>query len=120
MAKEKRICDTLSGMKTHIYEWDMRNVPSVDRFTANRPVPEKALLLDLLRGDIHFVEEIFAAAPPDWPRPIMHTRRTGTLTDDQLTKLRKRAGYVQTDYALPLDDLVFFTNPAELRELLTQ
>jgi hypothetical protein len=105
-------------MYRHVYEWDPGPIRWTDKFKADRPVPERTILFDLLRGDMLFVEEISSAGSPDMPRPVMRTRPVGTLTQDKLSKLRKRANYAPTDYSLPLEEVVFFTDPAELREFL--
>jgi len=85
-----------------------------DEFRADRPVPENALLLDPLDGQKFLVEEICLVVP----KPIMRTRSAGRLNTDQLMRLRKRANYVPNEYCLPLDTILFFTEPTELHELL--
>lgn len=102
-------------MDRQIYDW---NIGWSDRFTADRPVPENTYLFDLYNGDMIFVEEICPAALPDAPRQFMSVQRAGRLSDDQLLRLREKAGYVQNNRALPLDDIVFFTNQTALQDFL--
>lgn len=104
-------------MNRQIYDW---NIGWSDRFTADRPVPENTYLFDLYNGDMIFVAAIRPAALPDIPRQFMSVQRAGRLSDDQLLRLRKKAGYVSYNCALALGDIVFFTNEAELREFLQQ
>ncbi|MGH9726887.1 MAG: hypothetical protein ACRD41_17665 [Candidatus Acidiferrales bacterium] len=105
-------------MSTRVYDWQAGNFSWADRFTADRPVPERTFIFDLLHGDMHFVDEVSDAAPPELPRALMRTRVAGILSEEKLAALRERAGYIAGDCALPLDQMVFFTDRTELREFL--
>ncbi len=108
----------VGGIKTHDYTWKIGfQYSSGTKLSTNKPLQESTVLIDLYDGHRYQVQAIYPAKPSDkeWtflPDTVVHTWPAGSLTEDELTKLRERAQYTPDECCQPLLDVVFF--PAEV------
>jgi hypothetical protein len=101
-------------MNTNEYTWKNGiQFSSNIKLQTNRPVPENAILIDLYDGHRYRVQAIYPAKPTDkgWnflPDTVIHTFPAGSLSEEELRDLRKRAEYTLNEFCGPLGDVVFF------------
>jgi len=70
------------------------------------------VLIDLYDGHRYVVQAIYPAKSRDkeWdflPDMVVHTWAVGSLSEDELQKLRERAKYTPPEFSCPLADIVF-------------
>ena len=101
-------------MKTHDYTWKMGlEYSSRTRLRTNKPLVENMVLIDLYDGRRYLVQAIYPAKPGDkeadfLPDTVVHTWPVGSpLSEDELIKLHKRAGYTPAEFGGPHLDVVF-------------
>jgi hypothetical protein len=78
----------------------------------NKPLGIGKVVIDLLDGSRYRVDAIFPAKPNDreWstmPDTVVHTWPAGHVSEDDLTRLRARAGYKVHEFSAPLESIVF-------------
>jgi hypothetical protein len=101
-------------MRTHDYTWKIGlEFSSNKKLQTSKPVTENTVLIDLYNGHRYLVQAIYPAKPKDkeWsflPDTVMHTWPVGSLSEDELSRLRERANYTLHEYRGPLVDVVFF------------
>ncbi len=101
------------GIDAREYTWKIGLEHSSSRkLETSRPVPENAVLIDLYDGHQYRVQAIHPAGPADreWPflpDTVIHTFPAGSLTEDELSALRKKARYAPNERCGPLGDMVF-------------
>ena len=104
---------TVLRMKTHDYTWKIGlQYSSNTKLSTNKPLSENTVIIDLLDGHRYQVSAIYPAKAKDkeWsflPDTVVHTWPAGALSEDELTKLRERAGYKPKEYSFPLEAVVF-------------
>jgi hypothetical protein len=97
----------------HEYTWKMGlEFSSRTRLRTNRPLAENTVLIDLYDGHRYVVQGIYPAKPRDkeWdflPDTVVHTWPVGSLSENELSKLRERAKYTPDELCAPLGDVVF-------------
>jgi hypothetical protein len=79
----------------------------------NKPVTSETVITDLFDGHRYRVVAVYPAKPTDkeWssmPDTVLHVWPIETMTENELSELRKRAQYAPDDFAGPLADVVFF------------
>ena len=100
-------------METHDYTWKIGlQFSSRTGLRTNKPLAENMVLIDLFDGHRYLVQAIYPAKPKDkeWdllPDTVVHTWPVGTLSEDELSKLRERAKYTPDEFCGPLGDVVF-------------
>jgi hypothetical protein len=103
-------------MKTHNYIWKIGpQVYSDTTIRTNRPLTPDTILIDLYNGHKYLVQTIWPAKPSDkeWPSQpdtVIQTWPIGSISEDDLNKLRIKVQYAPDELAGPLGDVVF--NPA--------
>jgi hypothetical protein len=100
-------------METHDYTWKIGlQFSSGTELRTNKPLAENMVLIDLYDGHRYLVQAIYQAKPRDkeWgflPDTVVHTWPAGSLSADELSKLRERAHYTPPEFGCPLADVVF-------------
>jgi len=99
-------------METHNYVWKIGlQFSSNVTLRTNKPVTEDTVLIDLYDGHKYLVQTVYPATDREWPstpEKVMQTWPIGSLTEDELSKIRDRAQYTPDELAGPLGDVVFF------------
>jgi hypothetical protein len=97
----------------HEYTWKIGlQFSSRTRLRTNKPLAENTVLIDLYDGHKYLVQAIYPAKPTDreanfLPDTVVHTWPVGSLSKDELSKLRENAKYTPYEFAEPLDYVVF-------------
>jgi hypothetical protein len=100
-------------MEMHNYTWKVGlEYTSRTTMRTNRPLSENTVIIDLLDGRRYHVDAIYPAKPIDkefstLPDTVVHSWPDGSLTEDELTKLRVRAAYQPSEFSCPLEAVVF-------------
>ena len=100
-------------MEMHEYTWKIGlQFSSRTRLRTNKPLAENTVLIDLYDGHRYAVQAICPAKPRDkeWhflPDTVVHTWPVGSLSEDELSKLRERAHYTPPGFGYPLANVVF-------------
>jgi hypothetical protein len=100
-------------METYDYTWKIGlQFSSNTKLQTNKALTENTVLIDLYDGHRYLVQAIYPAKPTDkeWaflPDAVVHTWPVGSLSEDELSKLRKRAKYTPPEFCGPLADVVF-------------
>ena len=102
----------------HEYTWKCGiQLTSRTTMRTNKPLSVNAIIADLLDGSRFVVRSIYRAKPSDreWsnmPEIVVHVWPLTRLTENELAKLRDRARYEPSDFAYPLEDIVFLPTAA--------
>jgi hypothetical protein len=97
----------------HEYTWKIGlQFSSRTKLSTNKPLTENTVLIDLYDGHRYLVQAIYPAKPRDkeWdflPDTVVHAWPVGSLSENELSKLRERARYTPYEFAEPLDYVVF-------------
>lgn len=100
-------------MKMYDYTWKIGlQFASRTKLQTNKPLAENTVLIDLYDGHRYLVQAIYPAKPTDkeWaflPDTIVHTWPAGSLSENELRKLRERARYTPPEFSGPRADVVF-------------
>lgn len=100
-------------MEKYDYTWKIGlQFSSNTKLQTNKALTENTVLIDLYDGHRYLVHAIYPAKPTDkeWtflPDTVVHTWPVGSLSEDELGKLRKRAKHTPPGFCGLLADVVF-------------
>lgn len=100
-------------MEPYDYTWKIGfEFSSNISLQTSKPLTYNTVLTDLYDGNQYAVQVLHQARPvdkacPSMPDTVAVTVPVGVLPENELTKLRERAGYAHDEFSQPRADVVF-------------